>query len=307
MAGGWLLAAAVFVLGCAFLVASGGVTASASDGPVVVEVERWLPAANGGTKRVILLVDTRLADPEQVIAEAYPNAVEPPPVSAQFVTFAKWAPQDIPVPVGYDATNDPTGISGGPVLAAAASTWNAVPGNSFEFATGGPVGSDTPICDENEGDGVNTVVFSADLAFGVLGEMCPFGFGSVGGVPRITEFDIQFSSTLPWSTASVTPGNKFDLQTVMLHELGHAMGLDHSSDGTVMQPFLGPGTQLRTPTADDIAAVQSLYGSVTQTPSATSTPTFTPSLTPTATPSPTPTQPPVSLGQRAFFGSVSRD
>lgn len=46
-----------------------------------------------------------------------------------------------------------------------------------------------------------------------------------------------------------------------LHELGHSLGLDHSSNsGAVMAPYYrgyNPFTQLH---EDDIAAIQKLYG-----------------------------------------------
>ena len=51
----------------------------------------------------------------------------------------------------------------------------------------------------------------------------------------------------------------FDLQTVMLHEFGHALGLGHSAVvGSVMAAFYG-GTH-RTLHADDIAGIQFIYG-----------------------------------------------
>jgi WD40 repeat protein len=57
-----------------------------------------------------------------------------------------------------------------------------------------------------------------------------------------------------------TPGNQgeqnhMDLLTVLMHEMGHVLGLDHDGDG-VMQETLTPGTR-RLPTADEVAEVGS--------------------------------------------------
>jgi hypothetical protein len=293
----WAATATLLGLGVALLLLAGGATAE-SEAPHVAEVTRWLPAEDGAMKRVSLLVDTRVADPEDALAAAHPGAPAPAGVTAQFATFAMFAPEDLPATLGYDSTLDPPGIAGEANLALAAGIWNAVPGQSFSFVLDGASAPDTPTCNTNFGDGVSTVLFSNELAPGVLGETCSLFGGSVDGVSRIVEVDIHFSTTIPWSDAPVTPKNTFDLPTVMLHELGHAFGLDHAAHGTVMQPSLNAGTQLRTPTQDDIDGMRSLYGTV-ETPTPTGTSTATPAI---------PTTPvPTAHLFRSTLGSLARD
>ncbi|MEY3012775.1 MAG: hypothetical protein RIT45_1510 [Pseudomonadota bacterium] len=55
-------------------------------------------------------------------------------------------------------------------------------------------------------------------------------------------------------------GTNFDIRTVVLHEAGHVLGLDHSSlSSAVMADGRTPGEILRTPQDDDIAGICSLY------------------------------------------------
>src|SRR5262245_17906433 len=60
------------------------------------------------------------------------------------------------------------------------------------------------------------------------------------------------------SIYTVRVGSDPDLYSVLLHESGHSLGLDHSTSGSVMYGgYSGVRTGL---TADDIAGIQALYG-----------------------------------------------
>lgn len=69
-----------------------------------------------------------------------------------------------------------------------------------------------------------------------------------------------------------------DIRRVFLHELGHGLGLGHSSGDNVMAPMVSDRYTL---SADDIAGGQALYGPPVTQPTSTPTP---PPPTPTATP-----------------------
>ncbi len=69
---------------------------------------------------------------------------------------------------------------------------------------------------------------------------------------------IHLCSAEDWGLTSGS--GRFDLFTAMVHEIGHALGVEHSLDaGAVMAPsYGGPISEL---TEDDVEAIQRLYGS----------------------------------------------
>src|SRR5262245_16497003 len=110
-------------------------------------------------------------------------------------------------------------------------------------------------------DGLNVVSFS-DTS-GLLGSStiaATFSFFRTdAGQLAIDEADIVFNTTLNFSTS--VEDNKFDIQSVLTHEIGHLLGLDHSAMvSSVMVPF-GAVSQLdqRTLSYDDIAGITEIY------------------------------------------------
>jgi len=83
-------------------------------------------------------------------------------------------------------------------------------------------------------------------------------FGPGGSITGDAHFDVARTWVDDAADDNMGPAD-FDLFTVMLHELGHSLGIGHSGVvGSVMEPFYGGGR--RTLHADDIAAIQALYG-----------------------------------------------
>ena len=78
-------------------------------------------------------------------------------------------------------------------------------------------------------------------------------FRNQGGSLSFEESDIVFSQAFTYSTSA--EANKFDIQGVITHEIGHVLGLDHSAlVSSVMVPFAAAGQlDQRTLAYDDIA------------------------------------------------------
>src|SRR5262245_46302447 len=73
---------------------------------------------------------------------------------------------------------------------------------------------------------------------------------------------IRFCENWTWDDGPGTIGNRFDIQGVMCHEYGHALGLGHSGvSSATMFPSVGAGsTGIRSIAADDISGIQCVYG-----------------------------------------------
>ena len=89
---------------------------------------------------------------------------------------------------------------------------------------------------------------------GVLGEAI---LPSVGPLDEVI---IRFDQEEHWVTSNEASAGSLNFLTVALHEIGHSLGIGHSEDPTALM-FDQYAAGLETLTADDKAAIQSIYGS----------------------------------------------
>jgi len=178
------------------------------------------------------------------------------------------------VPVRYFVNDrDIPGVTAADMRAAvarAAATWQGVAGTTLRFEDQGltaaaPVGL----------DGRNTLGFldrpDLDRVLGATSLLIDASNGS------LVEADIFFNTRFTWSVAPQGESGRVDVESVVVHELGHFVGLGHSAigeteplatggrrvlgSGAVMFPIaLTPGaTADRVLQDDDEAGVQDLY------------------------------------------------
>jgi PKD repeat protein len=112
------------------------------------------------------------------------------------------------------------------------------------------VSANTTSINQSAKDGVNVISFNASLPAGALGVTYNWYAACAANQYFNDEFDMIFSPApgFGWNFGpGPTTGNRYDFETVVVHELGHAHQLGHVINANyVMHYALGPNTDKRT-------------------------------------------------------------
>lgn len=187
------------------------------------------------------------------------------------LNVANWSGQDAPVDELFELNTasfapiaSPSEIEA--VHQRAIDIWNAESGADLYVEYGGPT-TTTQIGGGDDGHNVGvygTSTGGASLAVSTWGYIDS----------DTTDCDTQFYKSngygsIVWYVGTGTAGaGSYDLQQTMTHELGHCLGLGHSTvEGAIMGAYNtdGTGEEARHLTADDRAGIQAIYGAVAPT------------------------------------------
>jgi hypothetical protein len=156
--------------------------------------------------------------------------------------------------------------------------WSSIPTAAIAFEEGPAAAASVKLAYDGKNVVSTNLTSSEWAAFGVGSSVLAFtgsvwfdtgGPGAVDPLGRpvsfagqIMEADIVFNPEYQFSTDATVPPDKIDFQSVLTHEIGHFLGLDHSPiSASIMFWAQAPGPSPRTLWTDDTAGVSSIYPS----------------------------------------------
>jgi hypothetical protein len=172
----------------------------------------------------------------------------------------KWPTDTVTYKVNVNTTQTDGGtVSGGDFLAAirrAANTWTYVEEADISLVYEGQASSTRPGF-----NGANEILFVDEGTDDGAGSSLPLATTLVFYMNgTIVEADIKVNDAYVWSAAGSPPAAAYDLQSLLLHEMGHLLGLGHDEgEQAAMFDSIAPGTTKRGLGENDRQGVAAVY------------------------------------------------
>ena len=190
--------------------------------------------------------------------ELAPGAIVGPQYA---LTGVRWCNADIPVPylINRSGTPDVPGEEEFAAIHNAFQRWNDVRGSYIEFSYEGMTTARPNRFGEK--DGLNVVGWMSKEEWGEPSSSSTLGralYWYWTSTKCMFEFDIVVFDDWLWGVNG--EGDRHDVESLMVHEVGHVVGLAHSLlRDSVMYPYLGTGEIRRTLHQDDVDGARALY------------------------------------------------
>ena len=188
-----------------------------------------------------------------------------------YSTYAKWSGAQATFYVN-PAAADVSATAAATAVQYALNVWSTQSGTTFRYQYGGTV-SDTATAHDNR----NVMIFRNASNGSAIGTTYSWWDSS----KNLLDSDIvMWSSNFTFFTGTSGCGgvaNAAYLEDVATHELGHALGLNHSSssDATMYPSYSYCSQALRTLASDDVAGAKALYPTSAPAPPSNTPPTVT--------------------------------
>jgi hypothetical protein len=193
----------------------------------------------------------KLARTSKVVLSAVALAAGLTSVAKAYTTYSSWGTLNVPFYVN-PANLDVSASAATSAIQAGMNAWNTQSGTGFRFNYAGQVSTTSTGYDNK-----NIVVFRNEANGGTIASTYVW---TSGGLLR--DADIVFwDGGYKFFTGSSGCASGAYIEDIATHELGHAMGLQHSSatDATMYPTYSTCSTAMRSLASDDIAGAQALY------------------------------------------------